>query len=408
MNRRIFPPIAIGAILIIAVLVGTYFRREAWKVAPSASPIAPLVNETQSCYDSDNGKDIYVKGSATTKRGEQVLHINSDSCATQNKSKQDENEADYIQGLAACSGWNCFVHESFCGEVGGNPLDEREFIQCLNGCNNGACVAEEVAKSAPVDVSNWQAYSDAKNNFEFKYPPGFMEQKAASSNSLLYLEKDGDESLESIHVYWRKNLQIAKEFPESKGKLVDINGRSVYKYFFQEGDGYSGVALIQLDKDAMEILYDILGEEKGSQLTKEELVKTNLNQIISTFKFADVSAETVDWQTYRNEKYGFEITFPESWKGYIYKERVATWGIHGESSLIDFGMPSQSKLFVISMHDKKQWKAIKAEGGPTPDYITESDKYVFGYSPAQDIPDKAMVVKMSEVPSIIKTFKVIN
>lgn len=284
MNRRIFPPIAIGTILIIAVLVSSYFRREARKVAPSVSPIAPIVNEIQSCYDSDNGKDIYAKGNATTKRGEQVLHINSDSCADQ-AINNTSNKIEYSELLSCTNNDHCYISEAYCNEYQGSMIDTKEFIKCPNGCTDGACLAEEVAKTAPVDFSNWQAYNDTKNNFEFKYPPGFAKQKAASSNSLLYLEKDGDESLESIHIYWRKNLQITKEFPESKGKLVDINGRSAYKYYFQEGDGYSGVALIQMNQDTLEILYDILGEEKGSQLPREEMVKTNFDQIISTFKF---------------------------------------------------------------------------------------------------------------------------
>lgn len=287
MNRRIFPPIAIGTIMILAVLVSSYFRSEARKVVPGVSPSVPPVNEAPICTDSDDGKDIYAKGSATTKKGEQVMHINSDSCAAKNETEADENAADYVQGLASCSGGNCYIRESYCGESNGSLLDTGEFIRCQNGCNDGACLPTEAAKPATDDFSSWQSYQDAKLGFEFKYPQGFMEQKAASSNSLLYLEKKGGGSLTSIHVYLRKNFQITDEFPESKEQMVDVNGLPVYEYFFQEGDGYSGVALIQLDDDAVEILYDVIGEEKGSQPAKEELVKNSLNQIISTFQLID-------------------------------------------------------------------------------------------------------------------------
>lgn len=86
------------------------------------------------CNDSDNGKDIYVKGSATTKQGEQTLHVNADSCAIK------DTQYGYGEGNPSCSGDNCYVHEGYCGEYKGSPLDMSEFIQCPNGCNDGACL----------------------------------------------------------------------------------------------------------------------------------------------------------------------------------------------------------------------------------------------------------------------------
>ncbi len=94
-----------------------------------------------NCIDSDNGKDIYKSGFAKTVDNKGVtLHITSDSCAIKQENNYPTGEARYLQGLASCSGDNCFIEEGYCHEYMDSVIDGKEFIQCPNGCNDGVCI----------------------------------------------------------------------------------------------------------------------------------------------------------------------------------------------------------------------------------------------------------------------------
>lgn len=100
-----------------------------------------------------------------------------------------------------------------------------------------------------------------------------------------------------------------------------------------------------------------------------------------------IKDETANGQIYRNEEYGFEITFPERWQGYKVVEGDSVWGIRD----IDFQLESNNgdkeyygSIFTISILSKEQWEALQQEEGPTPAYITENDKYIFAISMCQD------------------------
>lgn len=120
------------------VLLGIIFLAGCGQGSTIQSP--PVAINATGCIDSDSGKNIYARGSATYKDDKGViLHVTEDSCATKNENKQSENEAEYVQGIPSCMGTNCYVLEGYCGEYQGSPIDKKEFIQCLNGCNSGVC-----------------------------------------------------------------------------------------------------------------------------------------------------------------------------------------------------------------------------------------------------------------------------
>lgn len=108
---------------------------------------------------------------------------------------------------------------------------------------------------------------------------------------------------------------------------------------------------------------------------------------------------------YTNSTYGFTITLPQTWKGYVTKSRTLDWGTPGTSDSLDFGFAAQDSLFNISIHTKAQWQAIKAGEGPTPTYLGENAKYIFGYATAQFAANDAMIARMKETQGILKTFK---
>ncbi|HLC89346.1 MAG TPA: hypothetical protein VJG65_00100 [Patescibacteria group bacterium] len=116
--------------------------------------------------------------------------------------------------------------------------------------------------------------------------------------------------------------------------------------------------------------------------------------------------DLIDWQTYKNSQYGFELTFPNTWRGYKATNKILDWGIDGTSDSIGFGF--EGSLFNISMHTKNNWQKIKSEEGPTPTFLGEKDEFVFAYSVGHDLASEYINTNRNEILSIIKTFKFIQ
>lgn len=111
--------------------------------------------------------------------------------------------------------------------------------------------------------------------------------------------------------------------------------------------------------------------------------------------------------TYTNEQYGFTLDLPQTWKGYTTENRILNWGKFGTSNSVDFGFSTQDSLFNISIHPKDQWQRIKDDNGPTPIYLGENEKYIFGFGIAQDAKNDIIMERMREIKSIIKTFTIL-
>jgi len=91
--------------------------------------------EQSSCVDSDGGKNIYIKGAAKSFNSKTTLYVGEDSCATPN-----DGPAKYTTGLSSCSGNNCYVNENYCGPYQNAVIPQHKFVQCPNGCTDGACI----------------------------------------------------------------------------------------------------------------------------------------------------------------------------------------------------------------------------------------------------------------------------
>jgi len=108
-----------------------------------------------------------------------------------------------------------------------------------------------------------------------------------------------------------------------------------------------------------------LGEEKATPTPKDEIA---------------------DWRIYKNEKYGFSLTFPERWEGYQVDERNDV--VYPSVKYIDFKLKSKDgrykSVFIIGIYPKDTWKLIQSEEGPKPAYFKENNNYIFSFSTAQD------------------------
>jgi hypothetical protein len=111
---------------------------------------------------------------------------------------------------------------------------------------------------------------------------------------------------------------------------------------------------------------------------------------------------------YTNSTYGFTLTFPQTWKEYITKNRVLDWGTSGTSDSIDFGFSFLDSIFNVSVHSKSQWQKIVSTEDSKPIYLGENSQYIFGYTRAKDQTsdnyDYSIAIRMLDVKDIVKTF----
>lgn len=117
--------------------------------------------------------------------------------------------------------------------------------------------------------------------------------------------------------------------------------------------------------------------------------------------------------TYTNDKYGFTLTFPATWKGYKFKEAniagaIVTYYVEVPTtdktftgdSLQDAGYYSP---FVITVMTLAQRDALNPEG-PNDQLITKNSQYAFGWSQANGTPPSDWT-KDADINTIIASFK---
>ena len=129
--------------------------------------------------------------------------------------------------------------------------------------------------------------------------------------------------------------------------------------------------------------------------------------------------ETADWQTYKNNEYGFEITFSDAWKGYKAEEEETIGGI---AETIVIQLPTKDPKWAnsgymatplkILVYTPQTWPMASSDNF-SPKYITKNDKYVFAYTTWQDAPsdlggniEKALDIL--QINKVIASFRLIK
>lgn len=117
--------------------------------------------------------------------------------------------------------------------------------------------------------------------------------------------------------------------------------------------------------------------------------------------------------------YAFQLTFGDKWTGYKVKEVVPTYAL----VTCYFEMPTASteatwtaaatdhsakyaSVFAVSVYTPAQWTTAQTEANK-PTKLGENDSYVWGYSPAQALPEDLQTAKIAdEVKTVVATFKI--
>lgn len=122
------------------------------------------------------------------------------------------------------------------------------------------------------------------------------------------------------------------------------------------------------------------------------------------------AAVAVDaWKSYTNEKYGFALNFPDTWKGYA----VTAHDNENWSDLcFSFKQPQSFCLFQLIIFNKSQW--AKAGSGQKQNILSQTENAVItcegccqvgGDTTGGGQFDKFQTERCQEAPGIIKTFQ---
>lgn len=198
----------------------------------------------------------------------------------------------------------------------------------------------EEIKNDKNDISSWQTYRNEKYGIEFRYPKDWMEdvdnrgvvfngvKKDDKNTSRPYMQADAYITI--FLVDNPKNLSIQDMFNAiNKNCLEDIKMNfmgcpgaenvSAWKNIVLDGAQAwrSGMRSIPENVPVDDVYIKLQDKYlvlrafsiTDTKIQKPVNIEYIFNQVISTFKFIDSDNNTADWQTYRNEKYGFEFKY---------------------------------------------------------------------------------------------------
>jgi hypothetical protein len=168
-------------------------------------------------------------------------------------------------------------------------------------------IASPAPSSTPLasadPTADWQTYTNNKYNFSFKYPKNFD-----------YLTEDEDFANGDY-----KGVVIVQNFPRTKTPNYSDNATFQMLIYVKKdiGDIRNQESLTLYGDHGAYINIVRNGYVYQIDFTLNKTDNTNLpEQILSTFKFTDKSAEsaTDSWQTYTNMPHNFSIRYPESYQ----------------------------------------------------------------------------------------------
>ena len=182
--------------------------------------------------------------------------------------------------------------------------------------------SQQQVQQTKIDTSDWKTYINEEFGFEVKYPSSlFMdvqENVVRFSDSSAFNEQQDamvidfvSSSRESIWWYPKEENWRDTEPFASFVRLIQMNTNQEAQGIFSGdppwGYYYMFIPFLPQSTQGMEISARIFRDDEppfGNYSDRDTFL-----EILSTFRFVE-PIDTSDWQTYRNEEFGFEVKYP--------------------------------------------------------------------------------------------------
>ncbi len=169
------------------------------------------------CTETDNGADAYVKG-----RTYSIVHTGADdSCYVSASRTSAAGVLTESCGSVVSGGGYCGVYEYYCSSA---DYDSSKFIECPNGCKNGACLPANITPSITVTSPNGGETWTVGNTYQIKWMSSGVDKVGIDiqEGGYLYAKTIATDISASLGTY---SYSIPKDIVSSLSYKI-----SVYKY----------------------------------------------------------------------------------------------------------------------------------------------------------------------------------
>ena len=314
MNKKIASEIAIGIILLVAIIVGGIFYWQSEKV----QTVAPAVSNQQSAVSDQQARPVENQKTQIPKAGYKILKISDGTTAFSFEIPEKwltETRHSGEKQLTA-EEMRDFLATNFDGDIKTNPkltsdyadlpwteikkMSDNKIKELYNRNDKGV----SLYPNASVGAGDHILYTDTswqQIDFYIKNEPVENVIAKVKKEHYDYCKEYGndivgcgdDAPMWEQTVVGEKNTEVEifmTEKDEKGNEIISKGGTGGKTYFVKISNGITLV---------------ISKQAKGD--TKFE---TDFNNLIQTFKFTDITDETANWQTYTNEKYKYQIKYP--------------------------------------------------------------------------------------------------